>query len=99
MHGRSLSLHSPETHDEGGHGAIRNHQQLVNAARDVISSLPATFEPKPDDILLDAMCRIIQYFVSVCRPRSPLQEYRSRSAVIVANNTRPQVFPCNDDNT
>ncbi|WP_244814153.1 hypothetical protein [Caballeronia sp. Lep1P3] len=41
------------------YGAIRNQQYLVNGAWDVISSLPATFEPKPEDIPLNAMRRII----------------------------------------
>ncbi|MFL9906780.1 hypothetical protein [Paraburkholderia sp. RL17-337-BIB-A] len=41
------------------YGAIRNQQDLVNGAWDVISSLPATFEPRPEDIPLNAMRRII----------------------------------------
>jgi hypothetical protein len=41
------------------YGAIRNQQHLVNGAWDVISSLPATFEPRPEDIPLNAMRRII----------------------------------------
>lgn len=41
------------------YGAIHNQQHLVNGAWDVISSLPATFEPRPEDIPLNAMRRII----------------------------------------
>ncbi|MFM0218091.1 hypothetical protein [Paraburkholderia caledonica] len=41
------------------YGAIRNQRHLVNEAWDVISSLPATFEPRPEDIPLNAMHRII----------------------------------------